>query len=317
MLRIVRRLVPLVFLSLFALSCADAAKHLRAQPAWFMDPKKAVEVTLGPLDEKGAPAVPIAHAGTPPGPISIATLGGVDLPPSIGPSAESIIAAPGGDTVKVKCVRTPRSSNGPTEASKAEQCLYQSIDEQDVLKVQIRSKAERNRMVYLLMNVSNTNCSTFLMRAFASKAGADATRNTGKDIATAIAAGTAKVASGLSSGVGLFNLVGGSAIDNFNTSYYAEKAFHVMAAAIDAERDKARTRIVKNSSADLADYSYYEALLDLHTYDDACSLRRGLESLAKAAGDQKNDNEVKLNKARDNAIAPARASNTVASVEPR
>jgi len=258
MLRIVCRLIPLVLLSLFAISCADAAKHLRAQPAWFLEPTSAkpLLVSLPPIDKEGTP---------------------------IGEAAEI-------DNVAIKCVRTPRSENvSPTEGAAISQCLYMSIDMRDVLKVPIRNAAERNRLVHLLVNVSDYNCSTFLMRAFAHKAGTEATRNTAKDVATAIAAGTARVAGAFSSGLGIVNLVGGTAIDNVNTSYYADKTFQVMAAAIGAERDKTRTVLLNHSkvSVSLADYSFFEALEDVHEYDDSCSLRRGLESLAAAANNEK------------------------------
>ena len=266
MLRIVYRLVPLVFLSLVALSCADASKHLRAQPAWFLEPKtdKPLVVSLPPIDKDGAPT---------------------------GEATDN-------DRIEVKCVRTPRSENiAPTEAAPVQQCLYMSIDIRDVLKVPVRNPAERNRLVHLLMNVSDYNCSTFLMRAFANKTGTEATRNTAKDIATAIAAGTARVAGAFSSGIGLVNLVGGTAIDNVNASYYADKTFQVMSTAIGAERDKARTTVLTHlkSTTSLAEYSFFEALEDAHEYDDSCSLRRGLESLAAAANNQKQGTQKELN----------------------
>ncbi|MEK6373382.1 MAG: hypothetical protein AABO58_11880 [Acidobacteriota bacterium] len=274
MLRIVCRLVPLVFLSLFAFSCADAAKHLRAQPAWFLEPKSALKIPLPALDEKS----------------------GV---PTEAPAAE----------IEIKCVRTPRSESvTPTENAAVPQCLYMSMDMNRVLNVPTRNRFERNRLVHLLVNVSDNNCSTFLMRAFAHKAGAEAARNTGKDIATAIAAGTARVAGGFASGLGLVNLAGGTAIDSFNTTYYADKTFQMMAAAIGAERSKARKVIVENSIAEIGDYSFFEALEDMHDYDDSCSIRRGLESLASAANSEKKDKDQKLNDKREE----LRASSTKA-----
>ena len=283
MSRSVCRLIPLLFLSLFVFSCANAAKHLRAQPAWFMEPKSSepLLVTLPPLDKDGVPT---------------------DAP---------------ADKIELKCVRTPRSEGvGTSEAEAVPQCLYMSIDVREILKTAVRNRAERNRLVHLLMNVSDYNCSTFLMRAFAQKAGTETARNSIKDIATGIAAGTARVAGAFSSGIGLANLVGGSVIDNVNATYYADKTFQVMAASIGAERDKARTVILKRSSSDLGDYSFFEALEDAHVFDDSCSLRRGLESLAAAANTQKQDSEKELTRQRNAMVtASAHAPNAVATAD--
>ena len=313
MSRVTDRYVCLLFVLLVATSCANSAKHLRAQPAWFMEPdnnnnKNPLTVSLPRLDDSGAPIapeVPVVIVSSARPVATVASLTGfapasLPLPPGEIAKPSKSVAADADTTVELKCVRTPRESENrsASEMNPIPQCLYMSIDMRDVLKVPIRNRAERNRLVHLLVNVSDYNCSTFLMRAFANKAGADATRNTAKDIATAIAAGTAKVAGGFSLGIGLFNLVGGAAIDNFNQSYYSDKTFQVMAAAIGAERDRARETIISRSRNDLADYSYLEALEDVHVYDDSCSLRRGLESLAELANKEKASAEHDLNESR-------------------
>ncbi len=287
-------LVPVLF------SCANAANHLRAQPAWFLEPARTLTVSLPPLEKSGEPVAfnrqPVAYAS-------------LDVTDAIPGSSEP-------EKIEVKCVRTPRSGSlAPTEATSIAQCLYMSIEMNSLMAVPVRNEAERNRLVHLLVNVSDYNCSTFLMRAFAHKAGTDATRNTTKDIAVAIAAGTAKVASGFSSGIGLFNLVGGTAIDSFNTSYYADKTFQVMAAAIGAERDKARTSIALHRKDGLAAYSFFEALEDVHAYDDACSLRRGLESLAAAASNQKQVTAGELRDARGEKPATPKQPAAVATAD--
>ena len=285
MSRIVR-ILPLLLVSLIALACADAAKHLRAQPAWFIDPKidKKLVIPLAPLDKDGTP----------------------------------IRDAAPDEKIEIQCVRTPRGENtAPTESTDVSQCLYESIDMRDVLRVPIRNSAERNRMVHLLMNVSNDNCSTFLMRAFAQKAGNEATRNTLKDFATAVASGTARVAAVASANLGIASLFTTTAVDNVNNAYYGEKTFQVMAMAIGSERDKARTTLFSHATptATLAEYPYFEALEDWHEYDDSCSLRRGLESLAAAANSQKTDSATALDRVRTPKQAPPNKTTAVAAAD--
>ena len=169
--------------------------HLRAQPAWFIDPKidKKLVIPLAPLDKDGTP----------------------------------IRDAAPDEKIEIQCVRTPRGENtAPTESTDVSQCLYESIDMRDVLRVPIRNSAERNRMVHLLMNVSNDNCSTFLMRAFAQKAGNEATRNTLKDFATAVASGTARVAAVASANLGIASLFTTTAVDNVNNRIGARQGPH-------------------------------------------------------------------------------------------
>jgi hypothetical protein len=256
-----------VFSALF-FGCADAAKHLRAQPAWFLDPKETLKANLPVLDgDTGKPT---------------------DKAPAV---------------VEIKCVRQPRSKNmAPSENESVDQCLYLSMDMNQLLQVPIHNKFERNQFVHLMINVSDYNCGTFLMRAFANKTGTEATRNTAKDVATAIAAGTAPFAAPVASGLGLVNLVGGTAIDNVNLAFYADKTFQVMSAAIGAERSKALGVIIDGSKADIGEYSFFQALQDLQAYDDACSLRRGLDNLAATASAAKNDEQKKLNEQRKAAL---------------
>jgi hypothetical protein len=267
MSRIVR-ILPLLLVSLVTLACADAAKHLRAQPAWFLEPKETLKANLPLLDDvtgkptKDAPAV-----------------------------------------VEIKCVREPRRRNtAPSENESVDQCLYLSMDMNQMLQLPIHNKFERNQFVHLMVNVSDFNCGTFLMRAFANKTGTEATRNTAKDVTTAIAAGTAPFAAPIASGLGLINLVGGTAIDNVNLAFYADKTFQVMSAAIGSERSKALGVVLDNSKADIGEYSFLQALQDLQTYDDACSLRRGLDNLVATASADKSKKQEELNQKRNAAL---------------
>lgn len=144
------------------------------------------------------------------------------------------------------------------------------------------------------MNISDGNCTTFLHRFYATKAGWDAAHGTGKDIATAIAAGTAKVASGFSGAIGLANLAGGTAIDNIDKSYYSEKTIQAITAAIKSLRATSKKRVMDGAAREITDYSYFEALNDLENFDNDCSLQRGIEQIAELANSASIDAEKKL-----------------------
>jgi hypothetical protein len=287
------RIVAL-FLAFLALTgCASRATSLRSQPAVFMDltddPKRTMKVPLPALDPETA-----APTTTPAEPTATATLASLMITTQALPPAKVIAEA---SDIEIRCVRTPDLLNSDTAGNgkvKRPQCLYLAIDWQDVLRQPIRNDLERNRIVDLLMNISDSNCTTFMSRVFANKAGLDATRNTGKDIATALAAGTATVASGFSSGIGLFNLVGGTAIDNLNAVLFSEKTFQVISSAIKTERLTTRRSLMEGRSRDLARYSYLEALGDVQAYDQACSLQRGLERLAELANEKQSEAEKNL-----------------------
>jgi hypothetical protein len=210
----------------------------------------------------------------------------------------------GDQKLNVRCVRAPGtlSNEGTTRA----QCLYVAVDYKDVLALPVRNKVERNRLIDLLAGFSDANCDTFVHRVFANKAALDATKNTGADIATAIAAGTAQVAWGVSAGLGLFNLVGGTAVDNYNSVVFSDKTFQVISAALDAERAKALKVLIEGSRKELADYTFEAAVADLRRYDNTCSLRRALERLGEMADRAKEKEEGELEKARGNELAEVR-----------
>jgi len=185
----------------------------------------------------------------------------------------------------VRCVRTPEFYN--KDASTRSQCLYESVDRQDLLNLPVRNKTERNRVIDLLSSISERNCRTFRDRVFANKAALDATKNTGKDIATGLAAGTVKAASGFSAGLGILNLIGGSAVTNINQVLFSDKTFDVISAAIDAERARWKTTLNLGRRQKFDEYSFQAALDDIQSYDLACSIETALDHLGALAEDDR------------------------------
>jgi hypothetical protein len=189
-----------------------------------------------------------------------------------------------------------------------DRCTYISADMQDLLAIPASfvQAPDRNQIVDMLLNVSDHNCSNFLVRAFAKKTNLDSRRNTLKDIGVGIATVIASPAPAVSAGIGLTNLVTGSAVDNYNASFYLEKTFQVMESAIGKERATVRARIVANSKKSPADYGLYAALNDIRSYDDACSIERGLSVLSEMTAVQRDDAEKRLNGAASPAAEQSR-----------
>lgn len=287
-------------------SCANRGADLRAQPVMFMatpstGPQRSITVTLPPIEDFPV-TLPVTAAITRSTTESLAgTSPSVREQPSRSGSG-SASEKPPASSLEIKCVRSWNFLKGQArdsgETGPQDQCLYMSVDMHKLFEQPVRNRAERNRLVFLLMNVSDANCSTYIHRFYASKASLDAARNTGKDIATAIAAGTAKVASGFSSAIGLANLAGGTAIDNVDKSFFSEKALQAITAAISSLRATSKKRLLDASGKLLTEYSYFEALNDLEEFDQDCSLQRGVEQLAELANHASITAEAQLNSTR-------------------
>jgi hypothetical protein len=291
--RMKQPLLPL--LTIVAITgCASQAQHLRSQPVTYMDitgdSNRKLEVLLPPLDD------PTPRPIGPQSSIDAripAEASSLPAPPPPLPPAAAIQNTvtnglpTAGDVPKlmIRCVRTPEFYNKDT--STRSQCLYESIDEQDLLNLPVRNKTERNRIIDVVASISERNCRIFRDRVFANKAALDATKNTGKDIATGLAAGTVRAAAGFSSAVGIFNLIGGSAVTNINQVLFSDKTFDVISAAIDAERAKWKTTLNLGRRQAFDDYSYQAALDDLQSYDLACSIESALDHLGALAEDDR------------------------------
>lgn len=291
-----RILLPVLILALMAAGCANQAKHLRVQPIMYLEVPgelKAAKFTV-PLPPIGDPSMPAQPAS----PVSVASMGAMPL------ATTAPGTLPEKQELSVRCVRLP--SGMTNEAMSRKQCLYIAVDYNDVLKLNVSNQLERNRLIDLLTGFSDANCDAWVHRVFANKATLDAGRNTGADIATAIAAGTAQVASGFASGLGLLNLVGGTAVDNYNAVIFSDKTFQVISSALAAERSKALAVVIDGSRKPLADYSFEAAMADLRRYDNACSLRQALERLGEMADAAKEVESAKVDAARSDEVAELR-----------
>jgi hypothetical protein len=137
------------------------------------------------------------------------------------------------------------SSSGSPMTEK--ECLYISADVGHLPSAQV-DKPTRNQVIDTLVSISDINCSTFLHRAFANRAGLDYTKTLLQDLATAASAGTAAVSAPVSAGLSGTNLLVGKSIDTFNATYYLQQTFQAMESAIDSSRQSVRAQILSREA---------------------------------------------------------------------
>lgn len=302
-----RHLIVVPFTFIFATGCfVRPEEHLRAQPVAFMDltqgkdEGRRVTVPLAPIPTK-APAPPQPATAKPATAVAQKSASGptllasftpmaatpdLDVPPANAPQPDLVTPAGPDDRLEIRCVRTPEMKLSATRQSgpnSREQCLYVGVDWQDILRLPVRNKDERNRAISFLENLSETNCSVFTTRLLGNKATLDATRGSLRELATATSAGTAVVAPAISATVGLLNMVGGTSLDNVSSAFYADKTAQAINAAITAERARTQKILLDNRSKELSDYTYFQALKEWQSFDHACSMESGLEQLVAIA----------------------------------
>lgn len=192
-----------------------------------------------------------------------------------------------GELLKIHCTHAEDVKHVETDAS-SQQCLYISADISKSVFVSSDIGTTRD-ITKALISISDLNCSTFLHRAFANRAGLDAGKKFFQDVSTALSAGTASVSAPLSAALDVTNLVVGKGVDTFNTTYYLDKTFQAMEASILAER--ARHRAYLDAKLAESNYSIRDAISDVRAYDDACSFKAGLYRLVNTAEKEKTNSE--------------------------
>jgi hypothetical protein len=195
------------------------------------------------------------------------------------------------DFLKVHCLQTSSikyTDSGPTGA----ECLYISADVSALAGAKLTSD-QRLSVVDALLSISDINCSTFLHRAFANRAGLDYTKTLLQDLTTAASAGTAFVSAPVSAGLSGTNLILGKGIDTLNATYYQQQTFQAMESAIDSSRQMVLATInthenAKKEGTTDSSFTTAQALADIRDYDDACSFKNGLAKLNEIATNAKN-----------------------------
>ncbi len=203
--------------------------------------------------------------------------------------------------VALHCTRVAAVENHATK----KECEYISADITNLVKKLPENQPDsplRDATLDLLMGISDYNCSNFLSRAFAVRSTFDVTSSFIADLATALSAGTVTAAPAVSVGLDAVNLLVGKANSNFDMEFYQGEAFYALEAALASERTKRKTDILARRST--PKYSLMNALSDARFYDDACSIKVGIASLAEiarsAAQEQKNKNLAVQNEQPEN-----------------
>lgn len=208
----------------------------------------------------------------------------------------------GTDELTLRCMDWKGSTDNGTETG--DQCLYFATDEQEIFRkfaavsTGDSMRIKRNIYTSFLVNLSDQNCSTFLGRAFANKSSFDTGRNIVQDVITGSTAAAANASPPAAAGLSLANLIIGKSVDNVNSTFYFEKTFQSLAAAIGWQRELVLRDLEAMKVKPYDERPIYDVLAAVRKYDDACSIRVGLAKLQELAQETK-----QISKAKDEAQA--------------
>jgi hypothetical protein len=235
--------------------CASSEKHLRSQPASFISD---FSPTQGPL--KG-----------------LVTLECLEVRTHAKPQRNKRIGEPEPECLYLTADITKLVDRLPGD------------DSAPKIAEGFNNKQFRDSLLFLLLGISDYNCSNFLNRAYAVRSTLDASGKLTGDLASAISAGTVTVAPGVSAGLDAISLLATKSSQDFSTVFYFDKTFQALEAAVQAQRIKRKTQIIANKGR--PDYSLMDAISDARFYDDACSIKMGLQELQNIAEDEKKTSE--------------------------
>lgn len=158
-------------------------------------------------------------------------------------------------------------------------CSHVSVRLDAVLAASTPAPSERNRIVALLLGVSDYNCSAFTTQAFGRKAQLQSATTILNSVSSAIAAKSEKNAS-LVHMLKLASQTTDGVLGQPSRFGSAETAVEM---AIHDARRTQREHIAKRIAEPVDTYSLLDALGDLTAYDEICSLQRGKELALQAA----------------------------------
>jgi hypothetical protein len=179
-------------------------------------------------------------------------------------------AEPGAAFLTATCNRGTRG---------AARCSHVSIRLDAVLAVSTPAPEERNRILALLLGISDYNCAAFTAQAFGRKARLQTASSLVNSVSNALASQSERNASL----VNMLNLAGKTANDVFGHPSQLGSAETAVELAIGEERRKVRARIAARIAEPGDTYALFDLLGDLAAYDETCSLQRGKELAVQAA----------------------------------
>lgn len=183
----------------------------------------------------------------------------------------------------------------------AGRCSHVSVRLDTVLAVSTSTPHERNRIIALLLGVSDYNCSAFTAQAFGRKAQLQTANTVLNSVSNALAARSEKK----SSLVDMLHLAGKTADGVLGHPSQVGSAETVVEIAISDTRRKLREQIAKRAVEQVETYALLDALGDLTAYDETCSLQRGKELALQAAALSAREEAERVLKVLSQQAAPA------------
>jgi len=199
------------------------------------------------------------------------------------------------DLFELKCMKNmPQGPFTYGDSKESSQCLYIAVDAAKATSSSTTTRTVRDKAIAYLLNVSETNCTNFLDRAFANKAGMDVTKGLAADVATGIGTVTAFNTPAVTAALGITNLVVGKTADNVSSTFYFNQTFQAFEAAVITERVRLKSEIINKqaqrpvvSTETAVQYTLFDAMADIRQYDAACSMRVGLAKLIETQAEKK------------------------------
>lgn len=219
-------------------------------------------------------------------------------------------------------IALPIRSNEPPTASSitatcdrgtrgAVRCSHVSVRLDAVLAASASTLDERNRIIALLLGVSDYNCSAFTAQAFGRKARLQTANTILNNVSSALAARSEKN----SSLVEILNLAGKTGNDVLGHPSQLGSAETAVEIAISDARRKLREQIAKRAVEQVETYALLDALGDLTAYDEICSLQRGKEFALQAAALAAREEAERVLKVLSQQAVPALPQQTAISAQ--
>lgn len=207
--------------------------------------------------------------------------------------------------IRFFCMEASGDPDGAKDAKgqAAQSCSYASAAYTDIVNFRSADPVEVDRALDSLVSMSDLNCSNYMHRVFSNRALTDFSGTLSEDLLTSAATATAHIEPTAAAALGVANLVVGKSMDAFHSTYFLDKTFQALEAAINGERQRILATIIAKrakakatpagGSAAFA-YGPVEALSDLRAYDDACSFKAGLNVLVSLAESEKDAQSLRV-----------------------
>ncbi len=203
--------------------------------------------------------------------------------------------------IRFFCMEASGDSEGAKDSrgQAAQSCSYASAAYTDIVNFRSSDPVEVDRALDSLVSMSDLNCSNYMHRVFSNRALTDFSGTLSEDLLTSAASATAHIEPTAAAALGVANLVVGKSMDAFHSTYFLDKTFQALEAAINGERQRILATIIAKrakAKATPAAFAYgpVEALSDLRAYDDACSFKAGLNVLVSLAESEKDAQSLRV-----------------------